>query len=791
MSILNVFNNGKISLSKDGREFISPSYVGIAVKDNILYRPLNARQENGEISVHYEIGEAKLRLEDKGRYFKLSVLSVPRDTDSFVFGPYETAGTEFGEILGASWNDDGSVVCIQSLMPKVEGKVALKDLKNDADGELSLKMAADTDKKTGKITLQCIASDRSKEKVEDYTGKVLHYHGEAKGIIKPLSGADAYIEGAAIALVIAENADELLDIISEMELCEGLPHPTFNGKYIKTDKHFAGIQMIFSGEGLTPEERIDMAERAGALNIYFLDLFDKWGHFTLDKSKYAGGVAEIKRLCELAASKGLIVGTHTLSNFVTTNDGFVTPVPSEKLLIMDKTSLVLDIDATETEIYIENETNYAEKSPLNAFRIGSELITYTDFDSEKKCLMGCVRGAYGTKAAPHKANDEVFRLWDHSYKTLFPNAELQYEMVDNLARSLSECGIMQVGFDGLEGCEYIGHGEYGPSEFMRYFFEKMKNNFICGGSINSNYLWHGMSDANWGEPWYDSERRGGMYMHRVNNLDYYRRNLMFPMLGWFKIFDAKGKFEATCPENMEYIASRTAAFDAGCAITLNSRVAKVHGKYFEYLDLIKLWQDFRFNADIQGELREKLKEEGSNWHLERDGDSFKLTALRLHVQDLDYGDRDVETEAGKKYQSGDTSKHGEWQNHCSIVVFDRPYDNTTEPLNFRLRVGTPGHGMMKDLSFGSLNFRFIAKGGDYLEYRGGTELYHYDLNFNLKEIISGGDTPVILKTGHPTFFNDFEFMYATNTDEAAQYMLTAIRKKAEHSIKRKNNGEKT
>lgn len=781
MNDLVILQNGTLCLTQAEKEVISASPIGILVKDGVGYLPISTEVKGDICHIGYAIGKVTLTVQKKAGYWKLSLMQVPADAERFVFGPYQTQGERCGEILGASWHADGSVVCIQSLMPKIDGGVG--DAVALQTGERIAHKKAAVQGSNG-ISLQCYAEDRSKDRIFSYGGHVVGYGGNAKGPIKGLEGPDGKMEGGAIALIAAQSADALLDVIEQMEVAEGLPQPKYEGVYAKRNKRVSSAYMIFLGDTLPGERLIDIAERAGLRCIYFSDLFGKWGHFVVNEQAYPGGAASIARLSERAAREKISIGTHNLSNFITTNDPYVTPVPHEELLVMDETVLMRDIDATDTEIFVADENNYAEPRPLNTVRIGDELITYARFDAQEKCLLGCTRGAYGTHAAAHKAGDGVKRLWDHGYRTLFPSAALQGEMADRLADSLLACGITRTSFDGLEGCQYPGHGNYGTAEFVRRVLARCGENMICDASMTSNYLWHALAYCNWGEPWYDSARRGGSYVLRKNDQAFFKNNLIHPMMGWYKINDAKGKFEATTPEDMEFMLSRMAAFDAGIALTLNSRVARNHGLFEEYLDLVRLWEEFRFEADIPVDVLEKMREEYIDWHLEKEGDGWKLTQLVLRYQDLDYGDQNVETEAGMIYQSGRTDTQGEWKNHSSIYDAGNSEQDIEDPVHFRIRVGHHGHGRMKDLAFGGLRFRFTANGGDYLVYKGGTTLLHYDENFHLLEELQGAERDIVMirpKMGMLLL----DLCYATDRDEAARYELTEINRRAVYRIERK------
>ena len=764
-------STGRMEYSDEKHVFIKSSPIGIVVKDGCAYPPVSASFDGKTAEVQYACGSCTMKVEECSGYHKLTVVSAPADSDGFVFGPYFTNAATFGEILGAGWYDDGAVSCIQSLMPKVAGGVknAIRDDRTGMKLSDRTTAAASVD---GVISLQCTVLNLSEDGLFDFNGM-------KDAIRLAVPGPDGKIEGAAIALIGTDSADALLEIISGMEVAEGMPHPTYKGCFAKTDRRVSSYYLIFSGAGMTDEERIELAERAGIHCVYFSDVFGSWGHFTLDEQAYPGGYPTLKKLSEKADACDVTIGAHTLSNFIHTHDPFVTPIPHKKLLVMDKTTLTKALAKGETEIFIADENNYSKKNPLNALRIGNELINFGAYDAERGCLTGCTRGAYGTAESEHRAGEIVERLWDHPYCTLFPDIELQTEMADNIANAILKCGIRRLSFDGLEGCYYTGAGEYAVSEFVRRVYEKVGSDFICDASITSHYLWHALSYANWGEPWYDDVRRGGMYNLRASHIPYFKRNLIPLMMGWYCVYTNSGRYEATTPENMEFILSRSAAYDAGLALSVGSGVVKNHGKFGEYLDLARLWGEFRLKANIPAEVKAEMQRENSNWHLENTEDGWKLTSLTVRTRDLDYCDRVIKTEAGQIAHNLSGEAIPSMRRHSSNVVTDAPYEDRSEPFRFRIRVGEPGHGKMMNPEFAGLIFSLTAEGGDYLVYEGGRELYHYDKNFNLIETVTSS-------VGEPVVLSGMQFItmnYLTDEDDSARYLLTEFRRDREYLIR--------
>ncbi len=767
MNTLTLDTNGYLTLHQENQTFISSSPVGTLIVGGTAHLPKSGMQDGNTIILHYTCGDCVLSVEQKERYYKLTVLSVPEEAGGFVFGPYQTDASTFGEVLGAAWYDNGCVACIQSLMPKVVGGCKVESLKNKNNVPLHEDPAAEIDKT---VYLQCSVSNRTKESAMDYL--------DMKNVmVKATPLPDGEISGASIALIAADSADDLISIISDMELAEGLPHPYYQGSYVKTDRRATSYYMIFGGSGLTNEERIEYAGRAGVSCIYFSDLLDSWGHFHIDSNNFPNGVEQVAALSDMAARYKVDVGTHTLSNFIHTYDPYVTPVPHDNLLIMDQTELTCDACANAVELHIKEDKNYATSSTLNTLRIGDELITYSEYDAKRKCLIGCTRGTFDTKAAAHQTGDTVSRLWDHGYRTLFPDINLQREMADRLGKIIRDGKLHRMSFDGLEGCAYTGGGEYAMANYVQRVLDIVGNDIVCEGSRITHYLWHAFAYCNWGEPWYDDARRGGMQTYRTHYLPFFKRNLIPNMLGWFAIWLNRGKYEATPPENVEFILSRSTAFDAGMALFSESEVAKKHGKYGEYLDLVRLWGDFRLHANIPDNVKEKMQEETSNWHLEKTEDGWVLSELIIRNQDLDYTDRVVKAEAGYVDNNVKESKVEGRRNHSSHMVCDFSYEGIEETTNFRIRVGKPGHGYLENLEFPTLKFHVIAEGGDYLIYKGGMELYHCDANYNIKEVIKGEGKPLTWKD---LWFSTLQ--YTTDLDDDACYMFTEIRTRRVYHI---------
>ena len=791
---IRIDNAGNLSMIVGGRTCIEPSPVGILCAGGIAYKPISAKTAGDEITLVYPHGTVVCRGEQKSGYWKLTLLSVPENTDGFVFGPWKTAAGECGELIGAAWFDDGAAVCIQGLCEKVIGgdltpsadSGAYGIVREDRTDGYALGGRRDAAVLRGDgVSLQCSVYDRRSERIGRNP-----QHGTEHFIIEAAAGSDAVVDGASVALLYADDSAQLLDVIGQMEIAEGLPHPTYFGSWAKTDLRTSSLYLVIDGTDVDDTERIAAAKRAGIHAVYFCDVIGTWGHFEVNRINFPGGREEVAGYSEHAYRDGILIGAHSLTNFIHTNDAYVSPIPHEHLLYLDKTALSAPLADSDTTVQISDAVNYGMHSHLNTFRIDDELITFGTFDPASMTLTGCVRGAFGTTACAHEKGASVRRLVDHDYKVFFPDFSLQPTLARDLGVLLRDCGVRKFSFDGLEGTVFSGHGDYARNAFVKQICDIVGPELLCDGSNITHYLWHAFSYCNWGEPWYDDDHRGGMYAARMQNQRYFRRNLLPRMLGWYQICLSEGRWEATTPETMEFILSRSAVFDAGAALSFPAHVMKRHGLTGAYLDLMRIWGDFRLHAQIPDDVRERMENEHSNWHLEYDGEQFLLTELSVRHADLGYRDGITRTEAG--YVGAEASTVTEdaatWIDHNSLFILDgaMPTLETPEAVHFRIRVGETGHGCMRDLDlWGRLRFTFCANGGDYLEYRGGNELYHLDANFNEMEVLRGEGSPIEMNNnGIYNYIWGF-LRYRTDDDPIARYTITEIRQVRRYKIERK------
>jgi len=568
------------------------------------------------------------------RYATFEVTRIAgADVDTFVWGPYATSvAGSIGESVGIV-HDGDLAIGIQSLNMKTVGgwPIELAPLFDPADTErgngqpdpnggghspsdMKFPYSACTAWPTAEgSVLQAFARNRSKA-----ARRTVWNLPDVP--VAPIGGDDANIAGTKIAL-FGCPVGEVLDTIEAIELREGLPHPTIEGVWGKKSPGANQSYFITDFSEATMADAVRYTKQAGLKYVYHPDPFGQWGHFTLKERSFPNGDDGLRGCVKLAESEGVRVGLHTLSNFTTLNDPYVTPIPDGRLQTVGASRLASRVEETAADIEVDDPGPFAARLFRQTARIGNELIEYEAVtDSAPWKLINVKRGANGTAASAHEPGTEIGRLWDHPYDVLFPNFELQEEYSERIADLFRMTGVKQISFDGLEGLYATGQDDYGVSRFVRKCYDGWGDEVINDASIvGPNYLWHIFTRFNWGEPWGAATREGQLEW-RLANQRFFARNFIPPMLGWFLIRTASDRFEATTLDEIEWVLPKAAGYQAGFALVAEMRILESIGNKETLLEAVRCWESARRAGAFSPEQRERLRDPKSDWHLEAAGE---------------------------------------------------------------------------------------------------------------------------------------------------------------------------
>jgi len=581
--------------------------IGIKSKGSIL-DPQGFKVKGELVSYLFQGGlGVDLKVQNKGDYLKLEVVGVSDDalTDAILWGPFKTTiGETVGEFVGVVRNQNYAIG-IQALNVKTTGGMLI-----DEQGFVPPRGSAALVQDYGS-SLQAFCIDRTgPQLIEVWNG----FENTAVA-----ANPEFGIPGSAIALFgIEENA--ALNLIGQIEQEEGLPHLLIEGEWVKNSS-LAGRPYIISNFGeSTVDMMLDFTEKVGFYSLYQSHPFDNWGHFELIPSLFPNGRQGMKACVEKARKRNIMMGVHTLTNFITTNDPFVSPIPHPGLASYAGTIIAADLKQEVTEIPIEDSTGYHKHTTLQTVRIGDELIRYSGVSKEHPFkLLNCKRGAFGTTAASHNKGAGIARLIDHPYKTFYPNMDLQNEMIDKLVDFFNETGVSHLDFDGHEGAYSTGYGDASKDYFALRFLEGVDHMVVNGTSQSSHFYWHLNTYMNWGEPWYGGMRESQNEI-RFNNQATLERNYQPNMLGWFW-------YQAgTTLEEMEWMLARAAGWNAGYALVVNPGAIGKNPYTGEVIEAIRTWEEAK-QRKIFNKSQIKLLKAG-----EYDFSLHKIDENEFHLQ---------------------------------------------------------------------------------------------------------------------------------------------------------------
>lgn len=712
------------------------------VVDNEICPPasIEYRPDTKMIVLNYE-GSITMEVEAliKNTHITFEVKSIGRyGVTEALWGPYPIAYNDrIGEIIGVA-GDENFVIGIQSLNTKTLGGWP-SELNNEYDDchpnqpiySLSVRGEYYCDCTAAPTSWGSVLQAYSRDMSREYIRKVEGIDGIE---VQPVKDEDASLIGSKIAL-FGCNRGSILETIGNIEVEEGLPHPIIDGQWGKTSQKATSSYMIVDFTEENIQEVLSFARSAGLEYIYHPDPFKNWGHFELREDHFPNGDEGLKNCIDKAQALSIGVGVHTLTNFTTTNDPYVTPVPDSRLLKTGKSKLAFGITENDTEIPIENPEPFRDKTWLSTVVMGTELIKYQDIsETEPWVLTGCERGAYGTRADAHEKGENIEKLLDYAYKTLYPNQELQDEYCKHITELFNNTGLKQISFDGLEGCYKTGHGEYGVNRFVKMCSDGWKHEVINDASRLNHYLWHVHTRMNWGEPWGAAMREGQLEVRLINQ-KFYERNCFPKMLGWFLMRLCSSKFEATTMDDIEWMLSKAAGYNAGFSICSDFKVLKSLGNIEQLLASIKHWEKARMTGAFTQEQRERMKDPKSEWHLKPQGeDQWLLYPVEISS---------VYSCSSEELQPGQPGG-ADW-------AYENKYD--PQPLKFRLRVmKSPWctDGYIENPSFIAngrhITFRTKVSCGQYLVCGEDGVANIYDENWNLLNTVKcSSETPRISK----------------------------------------------
>jgi hypothetical protein len=453
------------------------------------------------------------------------------------------------------------------------------------------------------------------------------------------------------AAVIACPTPRLLAVIRDIERTHGLPSPTLGGQWAKTSGEARKSWMI---TGLAVNDKLPAyaAERvftiAKSLGVQYVVIGLGWwnrtfGHYAINSDRFPNGMESLKAAADRAHALGLKLGLHVMTGSITKNDSYVTPVPDPRLCRDAETALAADVDGA--------ARNISTRGPIAGFgrgagywapggvdaQIDDEIIRYGRIAEDSFTFSECVRGAYGTRAAPHKAGAKVRHISER-YGWYVANPELAADIGCNLADVINRAGLDMICFDGADVQIDPQTQFYRGHQVAQSLLRHARRDVLVVSNGSTHFGWHCM--ARGGED--DAMARGFKRWvddHTVHGWgDSHRSNFLIPDFSWVGIFPHTPTLTAARPDDVELVCARSLGYDAaigwGFAACYggasNADTFSRNGRREEIASVIRTYEKLRMENYFSAEARQPLQH-ASEWRLlppKAEQSRYQLTPAR-------------------------------------------------------------------------------------------------------------------------------------------------------------------
>ncbi len=252
------------------------------------------------------------------------------------------------------------------------------------------------------------------------------------------------LEGGKIALIGCPT-ENILDIVEQVEVENGLPHPTLNGVWARKAKEIRQSYLFIDYSEDSIDEVVDYALEGGFgyIMVYDGTWSSSHGSYLINRQNFPNGEAGLKRAVDKIHAAGLKAGVHFLDRIISKTDSLVHPIPDPGLLKRWENKRILERDIEEFETFIPTTTSpkgLLDKAGKHRhygreLLIDNEIITYDDIQTTSPYgFVGCTRGAYGTHPVKHEEGAEIENFAE--FIGLF-EPDVESDLYDRVARKMA------------------------------------------------------------------------------------------------------------------------------------------------------------------------------------------------------------------------------------------------------------------------------------------------------------------------------------------------------------------
>jgi len=455
------------------------------------------------------------------------------------------------------------------------------------------------------------------------------------------------------AVVLCGPPVEMKPLLRKVSVAFDLPRNEKNGVPSK-DLPMARASYWFLG-GIN-ERNVDEVVRYGQMSGIKQLMMSQgcWSKTTgryLFNANYPDGQTGLKRVIEKLHRAGFLVGMHTFVSKVSKSDPFVTPVPDKRFWKDQTAALAADVDAAQTSIVAAWVLTNWPASPLCKQKyweggitkhqdaiIDDEIIQYEAIgpDGKNDTFLRCKRGAYGTKAAPHKAGAPIFHFGVDGCINGYiidQETDLLAEVASRNAAIFNDCGFDMVYFDGGEDIPRPHYWHY-VSKFQKAAMDRYrKRPMIHMGTIMTHLLWHSFTRSGTVDTYLNTlhghiiagasiEKWPTVRDHIDHSVRYMlqcEQDMLPGELGWFGIWPKGKNTDGLQLDEIEYLMAKSLAYDAPISLETSFREMESHPLTPGVLEIVRAYETLRMSGRADKATRGRLKEFGRDFAMIQHG----------------------------------------------------------------------------------------------------------------------------------------------------------------------------
>lgn len=433
------------------------------------------------------------------------------------------------------------------------------------------------------------------------------------------------------AALVAGPPSELRRRIRAVEEAFGIPGTSGDGPPVK-DLESARRSYLFLTD--MTEAAIDRAVEAairggfGCVMVTQTSWSRTTGHYLFDERRFPSGIEGLAEMARRFHAAGLQAGLHIWASKVSKNDPYATPVPDRRLFFDRRTALAEAIDERAASLEARDPvSDWPGGTVARAYEgreadhcdliIDDEIIRYEGAgrDGDAHAFAGLVRGAYGTRAAPHAAGTPILHPKIDGCipgYVVDQDSGILEEIAERVAGLIDGSGFDMVYFDG---------GEDVPPPLWRYatkfqlaVLERTRRRpLIHQGTILTHFLWHSFARTNTVDI-----ATSGVKAHidrSVKGLEACRANFIPGELGWFGLWPPSGSNPGLRTDEVEYLLARSLAHDAPISIETSLAAIEAHPLSGTILDLVRTYENLRLHREIPEEALAPARASGPDFAL--------------------------------------------------------------------------------------------------------------------------------------------------------------------------------